>query len=392
MTADGSTGVVALTLRLVAAPSPNPPGDERAVVTVMREYLEDLPGTTLEIVAPRPERPSLVVSAGEGERALILAVHLDTHPITGHWQYDPLGERVGDRLYGRGTTDIKGAAAAMAVAFRNAVEHGLPAGCRLIMVANADEETGGAEGAAVLCAGTVLPLAPVIVAEPSGVFEPWETLYIAARGTTRFTLDADGTRTHSSLAGRAGIDSALERLTAAIECVRRDVGILSTPHPVHGIASRLTVVRLVAGEGYGVVPSAASAEIELRVAPGAEQEKLEREVSAIAEKAGVTCTFAEGSLRWMAPSDLPVDHPLVSAARAAWMEVLGVEPDVGCFPGGTDSRLFAASGRPALGGVGPGALVRAHHPDEYVDVDELDTAVALYGAMIRTYFALEGTA
>jgi acetylornithine deacetylase/succinyl-diaminopimelate desuccinylase-like protein len=40
---------------------------------------------------------------------------------------------------------------------------------------------------------------------------------------------------------------------------------------------------------------------------------------------------------------------------------------------------------PALAGVGPGALFRAHHPDEYVTLAELDTAVSLYGAIVSRY-------
>jgi acetylornithine deacetylase len=277
----------------------------------------------------------------------------------------------------------------MAVAFRLAVEQGLPAGTRLVLLANADEETGGAEGVAAIADDPVLPLAPVVVAEPSGAFQPWETLYLAARGTTRFALRATGTRTHSSLAGRDGVDSAIERLERAIARLRGDLRVLHEQHPVLGPAGRLTIVRIAGGDGYGVVPGEAEAEIELRVAPGATQDELEREIARIAADCGVECAFADGGLRWMAPSDLAVDHPLARAAAAAWRDVLGEEPALGCFPGGTDARLFQASGRPALGGVGPGALVRAHHPDEHVGVDELTTAVALYGAIIRRYLDQE---
>lgn len=381
--------VVDLTLRLVGAASPNPPGDERAAAAVVADYLAGAPGVAIASIGPRPERVSIVASAGAGSRALILAGHLDTHPPGEGWTRDPRGERVGERLYGRGTTDIKGGVAAMAVAFRLAVERGLPDDARLVLLANADEETGGAEGVAAIADDPALPHAPVVVAEPSGVFEPWEALYVAARGTTRFTLRADGTRTHSSLAGRPGVASAIERIEGALERLRAELGVLRAAHPVHGTASRLTVVRIEGGEGYGVVPGAAEADVELRVAPGAERDGLEREVAEIAAAAGVDCAFADGGLRWMAPSDLAPDDPLARAAALAWRDVLGVEPVLACFPGGTDARLFAASGRPALGGVGPGALVRAHHPDEYVEIAELETAVALYGAIIDRYLAPE---
>jgi acetylornithine deacetylase/succinyl-diaminopimelate desuccinylase-like protein len=387
--AAASDDVVGLTLRLVAASSPNPPGDERAAAAVLLDYLAGTPGLELTQSGPRPERVSVIASSGAGERALILAGHLDTHPVVGEWRHDPHGERVGDRLYGRGTSDIKGGLAAMAVAFRIAIEQGLAKGTRLVIVGNADEETGGAEGIAAIVDDPALPLAPVVVAEPSGAFAPWETLYLAARGTTRFTLRATGTRTHSSLAGRDGVESALERLEHAIARLRGELRVLGEQHPVLGPAGRMTVVRIAGGDGYGVVPGEAEAQVELRVAPGATQDELEREIGRIATASGVDYAFAEGGLRWMAPSDLVVDHPLALAAAAAWREVFGKDPTLGCFPGGTDSRLFQASGRPALGGIGPGALVRAHHPDEYVEIAELTTAVQLYGAIIRRYLSQE---
>lgn len=383
--------VIDLTLRLVAAPSPNPPGDERAVTGVLLDYLGGTSGIEVLVAGPRPERPSVIAAAGRGSRALILAGHLDTHPVVGEWRHSAWGERVGARLYGRGTTDIKGGVAAMAVAFRLVVEQGLPPDAHLVLLANADEETGGSEGVAAVVDHPELPFAPVVVAEPSGVFLPWESLYLSARGTTRFAIRAAGTRTHSSLAGREGVESAVEALERAIRALREELSVLQAGPRDHRAAGRLTVVRIAGGEGYGVVPSDAEAEIEVRVPPGVGQHAIEEEVRRIAAAAGVDVRFADGGLRWMAPSEVDVGHPLARAAAAAWCDVLGTPPEIGCFPGGTDSRLFEASGRPALGGLGPGALVRAHQPDEYVEVDELMTAVAIYRALIGRYFDVEET-
>src|SRR5690242_19590135 len=88
-----TTDVVALTEALVRAPSPNPPGDERAAAAVVEEYLRDSPGVRLVKIAARPERPNLVFVLGSGPRTLTLAAHLDTHPIVGEWTYSPTGER-----------------------------------------------------------------------------------------------------------------------------------------------------------------------------------------------------------------------------------------------------------------------------------------------------------
>jgi succinyl-diaminopimelate desuccinylase len=65
-----------------------------------------------------PAKPNLLARiSGDSNQALCLNGHLDTVPFDEHeWQHDPLGERVDDRLYGRGATDMKGAVASMLLA------------------------------------------------------------------------------------------------------------------------------------------------------------------------------------------------------------------------------------------------------------------------------------
>jgi acetylornithine deacetylase/succinyl-diaminopimelate desuccinylase-like protein len=382
--------VADLTEALVRAPSPNPPGDERAPAAVLDAYLAGVPGIRRTLVAADATRPNLIFIAGDGPRTLTLAAHLDTHPIVGDWNFDPAGQRDGDRLYGRGTTDNKGAVAAMAAVFRSACEHGVPGGLRLILLANADEEIGGGEGVQRVLEMFDEPLGAVVVAEPSGIDSAFEALYIAARGGCRFTLATAGMRTHSSLAGRPGVPSAVEVLDSALRSLGERLPVLSRRHPRFGPAARLTVVRIEGGDGYGVVPYAARAEVEIRLTPGTGQEEIEQGVRAALEGIDVELDFAPRSLRWMGPSEIDAGHPLTRAAAAAWSDILGSPPELGCFPGGTDARIFTERGIPALSGVGPGALVRAHHPDEYVTTHELATATRLYAAIVARYAFDEG--
>jgi acetylornithine deacetylase/succinyl-diaminopimelate desuccinylase-like protein len=323
-----------------------------------------------------------IAGSDDPDRCLLLAAHLDTHALGDGWTADPLG---GDgfrdgRLVGRGSTDIKGAAAAMAVAFAQAVRRGLPAGVRLLFAGNADEETGGLHGwQAVLDEWDERPHAAV-VAEPSGVDDPWEALYVGARGGTRFTLHASGEGTHSSLAGRPGVDSALERIDAALAALRA-LPLCRDHDPRWGPRGRLTVVRCEGGDGWGRVPAAARAEVEIRLAPGAEQVEVEAEVLRAVAGSDATLEWAPGGLRWIGPSAVPEEHPLVAAGAAAWRAALGSDPVLACFPGGTDARLLQDAGIPSLI-AGPGALRRAHHPDEYVTADELHDAVRLYSTLL----------
>jgi acetylornithine deacetylase/succinyl-diaminopimelate desuccinylase-like protein len=117
---DDVLDVVELARTLVRTPSPNPPGDERAVAGVVTEALAALGLPRAEVLALDGTRPNLLVTLdlGPGGRHLVLSGHLDTKPVgDADWSWDPLAADVdGDRLLGLGSADMKGAVAAMLVA------------------------------------------------------------------------------------------------------------------------------------------------------------------------------------------------------------------------------------------------------------------------------------
>ena len=389
------TPVAELTRALVRVASPNPPGDESGVALELHRFLATVPGVEIRDFEPSPRRVTVVAAAGSGRRCLALAAHTDTHPISGEWAYDALARDglIGDRIYGRGTTDNKGAVAAMGIAFRHLVESGLPLGRRLLLVANADEETGGKVGVEPMMGAWDERPQGAIVAEASGVEEPWQELYVAARGTTRFSIDVSGTATHSSLAGRAGVRSAVEDLDELLAQLRRKLRVLTRRHPRFGLRGRLTVVSTNGGSGWGVVPGSARADCELRLLPPARQAETEGAVeaafSAAAAGTGADArlAFAPGGLRWMSPSQAGSSSRLVASAERAWLAVHGRAPQLGCFTGATDARLFEAAGVPSVI-AGPGALDRAHHPDEYVTEQDLEIAVRFYEAAARDFLGM----
>lgn len=382
-----------LTQALIEAPSPNPPGDERAAGRVVGDYLAGLAGVDSRTIEPSPRRQTLVFAVGEGPPTVAFSAHLDTHPVDGAWTRDPYNATVeGDHLYGLGATDIKGGVAAMAVVFRAFAERSRRPHGRLLLIANADEETGGEHGVTAVRDGLGEPIDAVVIAEPSGIDEPFEHLYVAARGTSRFRLSVTGVETHSSLADHGDVANAIERAERALVALRAELEPFLAVE-AYGRASRLVPVRVAGGVGWGVVPKVADVDVELRVVPGSTQEDIESRVGAALESAAaslgapIELTFADGSLRWMSPSASAPDEPIVVAATAAWADVFGQGPQLGCFPGGTDARLYSERGIPTLAGVGPGALRRAHRPDEYVKLGELEQATWLYATIIDRYLS-----
>ena len=124
---------LALTARLVNTASPNPPGDERAVVAVVREQMAELGLPEPEVYARDPTRPNLIMRVGTGEPNLLLAAHLDTMPPGDResWKSDPYRlERRGSRLYGLGVADMKGAVAAALLAIARVAREPEDSGAR----------------------------------------------------------------------------------------------------------------------------------------------------------------------------------------------------------------------------------------------------------------------
>ncbi len=389
-----SYALVELTRALISAPSQNPPGDERGVAAVVRDALGDLSELSLATPSVHPERPNLVFAAGREDRqTLVLAAHADTVPVRGDWTMDPFDGTLDDsRVYGLGASDNKGAIAAMTLAFRTLVEGGMGEHGRLILVVNADEEAGGAAGIDVVREHLRENERPdaAVVAEPSGVRHGFEHLYVAARGASRFLVSVEGTATHSSLSSRDGVSNAIESLTRVTQALGDRLELLSIPDEWYGRQAELVPVVSEGGEGWGVIPGRASMSFDLRVAPGVEQKDAEADVREAVESAArelgidARLRFPDSGLRWVGPSSVTPHELVVRCAQDSWTDVFGCSPSLAGFPGGTDARVLSDLGVPSLPALGPGALIRAHAPDEYVETEELVAAFRLYlGIAVR---------
>ena len=118
LSVDELAGPLRLACRLIAARTPNPPGDERAAATVVTTALHELGIDQVEVIGATPERPNVIarVPGHGGARSLILCGHLDTKPPgdLDAWKTPPWEPVIRNgHLYGLGSADMKGAVAAM---------------------------------------------------------------------------------------------------------------------------------------------------------------------------------------------------------------------------------------------------------------------------------------
>jgi succinyl-diaminopimelate desuccinylase len=106
---DRTEEIVETALELIQIDTQNPPGETTAAIDAIDTTLSNHGLETERIIAD-PAKPNLFAQLnGQRDETLLFNGHVDTVPFTADsWTCDPLGERDGERLYGRGATDMKG--------------------------------------------------------------------------------------------------------------------------------------------------------------------------------------------------------------------------------------------------------------------------------------------
>jgi acetylornithine deacetylase/succinyl-diaminopimelate desuccinylase-like protein len=394
---------VELARALVRAPSPNPPGDERAVAGVLEEHATALGLGPVRRLAADARRPNLLATLdfGPGGRHLVLSGHLDTKPVgDARWTVAPLAADVdGDRLYGLGAADMKSALAAMVVAAARLAADPPPAG-RLSLLFTADEEDGARYGARHVAATVPLEADAVVIGEPGGLHADFDRLHLVSRGIARLRLVARAVQGHSSLADALGARSAGVDAARAVLAVEDDLALDVPPNAAElegWTATVNTGLAFRGGVGYGVLPGRMAVDTEVRLLPGMARDAVaaafERTLAGIAERTGaeLELAFDAAPNDWLPATLVAPEHPIAAAAREACRAVLGQAPPPSVFPGTTDATFFAElQGIPTLPALGPGLLRRAHAADEWVSIAAVRQAAELYATLARDYCAGSG--
>jgi acetylornithine deacetylase len=384
---------------LVATPSPNPPGDERAVAALVAAKLDELGIRRVETVGASAERPNVLARAGRaGGRTLVLCGHLDTKPPgdLGEWRSDPYSAAVADgELHGVGSGDMKGAVAAMV--FAAAALDAAGAAGTVHLVLTADEEAGSRLGAQWLASSGHLQGDAALLGEPCGIGREWESVDVVSRGAALFKVRVRGTQMHSSLSDRLPSVNATVHMARLVERMDRELPRLlrAPPARLEGLRPTVNVgVTARAGVFYGVTPGEAEFACDIRTVPGMTRESVEADLRAFLEAAAADDPELDAELDfdvWVPATEIDAAHPLVVALREASGAVLGEPRPVGVFPGATDaSHLQLAAGIPTVAAFGPGLLPRAHAPNESAPVAGILQAAEIYALAARRY--LDGDA
>ncbi len=312
-----------------------------------------------------------------GGKSLILNAHIDTvFPAQPDlWKTDPFAptEREG-KLYGLGSCDTKAGLAAMITALRIIQREGRRLRGDVYFHCVVDEEAGGGNGT-LACLNEGCRADAVLVAEPTGLKPAG-----AHMGSYAVRITVEGRSVHGNLKS-AGVNSVEKMLPVIEACCRlgekwrqRSFGLL--PKPV------FSVVALSAGDGSITLPGTCTAVINYTYLPdgyGYEEELLE--VLRSCEKEDPW--FADHPIKTEKLHDV---RPYHIAKGSEWgsctvrcvSEVLGKQTDLFGFGCGADARFYANTGKMDTIILGPGNILNAHSPNEFVELEQLYHAVDIY--------------
>lgn len=336
----------------------------------------------------RPNVGARRVGRGGG-RSLVLSGHIDTVPAgTQPWTRDPFGGEIeGNRLYGRGSSDMKGGVASNLFVVEALSELGIDLAGDLVFETVVDEEFGGVNGT---LAGRLKKFNAdaAVISEPTNL-----RICPAQRGgrTVQITFSAPNGGVLDQHASEASVTGQLRCFLNELEEFTRARRECAPAHPMYAHladAVPVTVTRIVTAP-WGTseptnTPSSCRAELFWQAMPGESVLDIDRAFFNWFDK---MCndnqeTFrhrptVEFPIRWLPGSSLESGSPLIEEFRSAAATVLDDAPLVQGIEGPCDMYVFHQFGMPAILWGARGG--NAHNADEYVELDSLveSTAVLL---------------
>ncbi len=383
-TAPNPVDAAALTARLIRCPSVTP--FEGGALVLLQDLLESAGFDCTRV--DRGEVANLYARWGAKGAARTFGFngHTDVVPVgdAAAWTADPFGAEVKDGImYGRGATDMKSGVAAFAAAAVDFVTQTPPNGA-VVLAITGDEEGDAVDGTVALLdwmdtQGEAMSVC--LVGEPTCPNEMGEMMKIGRRGSMTAFFTVTGVQGHSAYPHRAKNPvPALARLVDRLASHELDRGT------DHFDASTLAVVTFDTGNpATNVIPAQCKATANIRFNDAHTSadltDWLRAEADKVAAEFGVTVDMVVkvSGESFVTPPGLLSD--LVAAAVQA---ETGVTP-VLSTSGGTSDARFVQHHCPVVefGLVGK----TMHQVDEQVPVDQIHQLKAIYGRILRDYFA-----
>jgi len=373
--------LIRITQELIRIPTQNPPGNEKGCAEFVHETLTKWGVKTEMVFEPYPHRPQVVamVNGNKSGRTLILNGHMDVVPegSRDRWEDDPYGGTIKEgKIYGRGSSDMKGGLAVMMILAKLLHEKGFPRG-RVLFQFVVGEETGE-PGTRDLLIKRGIRGDYGIVLEPTSL-----RVATAEKGLIWLRVTLAGRPAHASMAEQ-GINPIEKILKLGGRLVEYDKKLRMYTHPFLG-SRKCSMTMINAGTKENVIPESCTLVLDRRFNPEETSEGVEREIRGILDQlASEDQDFKYQLERMMVfePAEIPIDSFLATVLRKYSSQISGVPIEPFGMLASTDVRNFINdAGIPAVN-FGPGDLQDPHTFNEKIEIRQLvDCIKILFFAM-----------
>lgn len=361
-------------------------GEESGVVGVLSENMKQMGFDEVTV-----DKYGNIIGCIKGNRPgkkVLFDGHIDTVPVTeeAEWLYPPFAAEIHDgKIYGRGTSDMKGAVAAMTCAASNyAKDTGKDFAGEIYVAGVVHEECF--EGVAAREINKSVRPDYVVIGEASQL-----NLKIGQRGRAEIVIETFGKPCHSANPEK-GIN-AVYKMAKVIGAIRT---LVPTHHPVLGDGIlELTDIKSAPYPGASVVPEYCRATYDRRLLVGETKESVLEPINGLLEKLmaedpelKVKASYAVGRERCHTGNEIEgerffpgwlydKDDDFVQAVYTKLTDK-GFTPEITQYNFCTNGSHYAGEAKIKTFGLGPSRENLAHTLNEYVEIEQLTKVTECY--------------
>ena len=366
-------------------------GEESGVVGVLSENMKQMGFDEVTV-----DKYGNIIGCIKGNRPgkkVLFDGHIDTVPVTeeAEWLYPPFAAEIHDgKIYGRGTSDMKGAVAAMTCAASNyAKDTGKDFAGEIYVAGVVHEECF--EGVAAREISKNVRPDYVVIGEASQL-----NLKIGQRGRAEIVIETFGKPCHSANPEK-GIN-AVYKMAKVIGAIRT---LVPTYHPVLGDGIlELTDIKSAPYPGASVVPEYCRATYDRRLLVGETKESVLEPINGLLEKLmaedpelKVKASYAVGRERCHTGNEIEgerffpgwlydKDDDFVQAVYTKLTDK-GFTPEITQYNFCTNGSHYAGEAKIKTFGLGPSRENLAHTLNEYVEIEQLTKVTECYSGVME---------
>jgi succinyl-diaminopimelate desuccinylase len=361
--------------RLIQIKSVNPPGNEDGIANFIKEFL--LKNNIPSKLIPLEEGRSSVLAKIEGkeERNITLCGHLDTvRVIEEGWTKPPFQGLIEEgKMYGRGTTDMKGGVAATIYSVILLKRRGITPQKKVQLALTADEEWGYRGAKTLVDQGFFDQTDFLIITEPTNL-----QVAVGEKGELWIKAKFYGKSAHGSTP-ELGVNTVVPGSKFVLE-VSEEYKKLFNQDPLWGNNS-INIGQFHGGVQVNVVPNYSEVQLDFRVISEEDKKRalelVRKKGQDIAEEFRVQ--FKEEIFNYHPPIFTSLDNLYIQK----FMQVAGVKEATivkYCTDGGT---IIPEKKIPFII-FGPGDIAQAHQNDEYIELESLYQSVDTFLEFLKS--------